>query len=337
MKFAPKKGFTIIELMLAMIFLSTLLVVIAVLILNMITIFQKGMSIKSINSASRSLIDDFNRSVSGSLNVKIGEENLSDGTPGYISRNEAIAGLPLYFFQDTTRNITIPANQGAVSIVDDWPIRGAFCTGGFTYIWNTGYALNRDYASPKFPYKYVMRANDNSILTHNQQTYANPDLSRVAKIEFLPASSWNDDGIFQLLKVQDPTREICSERARYGKDDTERTLVLSTSGQEVLEMLESSKPASGSTQYARSSIDEYGLALYDFRMFPAVRNTATKHIFYSGTFILGTLRGGVNIMANGEFCRDDSNNLTSDFAYCSVNKFNFSMRATGETPKGEGS
>ena len=79
------------------------------------------------------------------------------------------------------------------------------------------------------------------------------------------------------------------------------------------------------------------LALYDFKVFPPVRNESTKHIFYSATFILATLRGGVDIMASENYCTDRSlaGTLVTDFNYCAINKFNFSMRATGETKKGE--
>ena len=64
-------------------------------------------------------------------------------------------------------------------------------------------------------------------------------------------------------------------------------------------------------------------------------NETTKQIFFSGTFILATIRGGVNIQSNGDFCTGDKEvdgdefNL-NNFDYCAVNKFNFSARATGE-------
>ena len=83
------------------------------------------------------------------------------------------------------------------------------------------------------------------------------------------------------------------------------------------------------------SRDEMDLAIYDLRILPATQNDTTKQIFFSGSFILATLRGGVNIESNGDFCTGEGNldgtDFTlNDFDYCAVNKFNFSARATGE-------
>ena len=84
--------------------------------------------------------------------------------------------------------------------------------------------------------------------------------------------------------------------------------------------------------------DENDLVLYDFSVLPAMQNKRTSQVFYSGSFILATLAGGVNIQSNGNFCtgkddtytREEDIEATSlDFDYCSVNKFNFSVRATG--------
>lgn len=86
------------------------------------------------------------------------------------------------------------------------------------------------------------------------------------------------------------------------------------------------------------SDDDADLALYDFVILPATQNKKTGQIFYSGMFILATIRGGVNIMSNGDFCTGSEKmfsteieSTSQEFDYCAVNKFNFAMRATGET------
>jgi len=86
------------------------------------------------------------------------------------------------------------------------------------------------------------------------------------------------------------------------------------------------------------SDDDSDLALYDFVVLPATQNNKTGQIFYSGMFILATMRGGVNIMTNGDFCTGTETMYSSEvestnqeFNYCAVNKFNFAMRATGES------
>lgn len=55
------KGFTLIELMLAMAFLSVLLISIALLLIQIGTIYNKGMVTKEINQTGRAVSDDFRR------------------------------------------------------------------------------------------------------------------------------------------------------------------------------------------------------------------------------------------------------------------------------------
>ena len=77
--------------------------------------------------------------------------------------------------------------------------------------------------------------------------------------------------------------------------------------------------------------DEIDLAIYSFKITPATQSIRTKQAFLSASFILATLRGGVNIMSNGDFCQGEGVDefKSDDFAYCAVNKFNFSMRTGG--------
>jgi hypothetical protein len=86
------------------------------------------------------------------------------------------------------------------------------------------------------------------------------------------------------------------------------------------------------------SDNDSDLALYDFVVLPATQNNKTGQIFYSGSFILATMRGGVNVMTNGDFCTGtetmygtDVEATSFEFNYCAVNKFNFAVRATGQT------
>jgi hypothetical protein len=98
-------------------------------------------------------------------------------------------------------------------------------------------------------------------------------------------------------------------------------------------------PISGKDVVELIAENESDLALYDFTILPATKNYTTKQIFYPGSFILATIRGGVNIQSNGDFCQGsssdegemDSEYTGNDFDYCAVNKFNFAARATGET------
>ncbi len=64
-------------------------------------------------------------------------------------------------------------------------------------------------------------------------------------------------------------------------------------------------------------------------------------LFFSGTFILATNNGDVNIVRTGDYCDPHSTNtdgatgsplnLGSGFNYCGINKFNFAARTAGSS------
>lgn len=98
-----KKGFTIIELLLAMTMVSFLMMAIAGMILQMTTLMTRGNTFRELNAAGRTVNDDFTRSFN-SLS-KLDWDGL---------RGDSLGG------GDFIRN-------------DEW---GAFCTGNFSYLWN---------------------------------------------------------------------------------------------------------------------------------------------------------------------------------------------------------
>jgi type II secretory pathway pseudopilin PulG len=96
------KGFTIIELTLAMTFISVLLITIVILVMQITRIYAKGTTIKNVNSVGRSLISDFQQTVGASP----------------VTPDLGAASGPKYMLTDAAG--------------------GRFCTGAYSYIWNTG-------------------------------------------------------------------------------------------------------------------------------------------------------------------------------------------------------
>ncbi len=272
MKNQDKKGFTIIELMLSMVFLGTLLVAIAILTIHIMGIYQKGLSIRSVSSMGRQLIDDFSRTVGGSPIVPVNPVDLNNDK--ILQSNEISAAQANYFFSKSSNGVQR---------------NGAFCTGSYTYIWNTA------------------------------ETYKNTSTSLKLRYTDADGNEVNDFSDFKLIRIPDQDRQVCKEYQSNGGSST-----IDARGQNMtpIELINS---------------DEADLILYDFTVFPATQNTITGQTFYSATFILATIEGGVNIMDNGNFCGNDSNGQPSDyshrtdFSYCAINKFNFAMRATGYT------
>ena len=279
-----KNGFTMVELMLSMVFLAVLMMTIAVLVMHVVSTYQKGLAIRAVNATGRALIDDFSRSVAASPYSDI-QDDYSFITGEFITGS----GMKKYYMQT-------PGTGGV-------PLHGVFCTGLFSYIWNTGYALND-----------ARSAND----------YSNTLRYRYSMTD-------EPESNFKLIKVPDRERLVCYQYATFDSrticrpdhynmyDNTCMADPRQDSGDRLdfapLELLDSSE-------------DE--LAIYDFKVFPATQNPTTHQTFYTATFILATLRGGVDIFTRGNYCEPGANDLNTDFNYCSINKFNFAMRATGE-------
>lgn len=102
-------GFTLIELMLAMGFVSVLLIAIAMTVIQVGNIYNRGLTLKDVNQAGRSITSELQRDINST-------------TPFDLSKMYKI--------------------QGDVSK----PSGGRLCTGQYSYVWNYGWAINTNNA-----------------------------------------------------------------------------------------------------------------------------------------------------------------------------------------------
>ena len=65
MRVKTKSGFTLIELTLSIAFIGVLLLGIATLVMHLSSIYQKGLSIRAVNSTGQQIIEDIERAVNG--------------------------------------------------------------------------------------------------------------------------------------------------------------------------------------------------------------------------------------------------------------------------------
>lgn len=100
---AKKQGFTLIELMLAMGFVSVLLIAIAMTVMQIGNIYNRGLTLKEVNQAGRSLASELQRSIAEGLSFDITK--------------------PSHYLTQPT----VGAKTG-----------GRLCTGQYSYIWNYG-------------------------------------------------------------------------------------------------------------------------------------------------------------------------------------------------------
>jgi competence protein ComGC len=99
-----QQGFTIIELVLAMTFISFLLLAIAMSIIQLGAIYNQGTTVKEINQASRDINDDLRRNISSTSSLDL-----------------------------TTDYVLSPATN---------PAGGRLCLGAYSYIWNYAKAID---------------------------------------------------------------------------------------------------------------------------------------------------------------------------------------------------
>lgn len=96
------RGFTLVELMLAMAFVAVLLMAIGATTTRITHIYTKGATLREVNQSGRSISDDIQRTVASTAPFKVSPANQADSK--YITRDGG----------------------------------GRLCTGSYTYAWNYG-------------------------------------------------------------------------------------------------------------------------------------------------------------------------------------------------------
>lgn len=279
-----KKGFTIIEITLAMTFLAILMVSIATLIMRITNIYQKGLAMRAINATGTEIIEDITRTVgAASYLVDIHSQDAELGGNGVMEYDNNYKLVEKYYYDYTVYNESHNGKNFNVQYF------GVLCTGDYSYIWNTARALDPDFTAKNF-----ITVNGEKVkmvrVYDREQAQCNKDkngsVANLAKRNHLPvAINVPEDNVVELINN-----------------------------------------------------DEMDLALYEFNITPATQSAITRQSFISANFILATRQGGININANGDFCRGEDNEFKDEyegtmFNYCAVNKFSFSARTGGNADK----
>lgn len=103
-------GFTIIELMMAMAFVSVLLVIITLTVLQISNIYNKGLVMRAVNQSGTTISADIRQT---------------------LSQSQPFTVATAFYLQSS--------NGGATTNVGD-AVGGRLCTGTYSYIWNFGKA-----------------------------------------------------------------------------------------------------------------------------------------------------------------------------------------------------
>ena len=337
------------ELALSLVFIGTLSVIIVVMINSTVQTYQRGMTLNKVNTTGMDLVDDMRSAVQNSASDSVAALCVDYYDEGSDGRKKCIEDNADSFVRVTKRGtVTIPKidNRNEVKELTNVPVYGAFCTGSYSYIWNTGYYENDAESN----------ANISGYEVNEVGRFVN-----VGPAELAYSLMYNDGRVetktvsgFRLLKIRDNTRAVCVSAMRsvvrngLGGDNWKKVYwtaeEVATNNGLIPKVFDISNSDDKEDRYPYVSEAEEpvevldrgtynDLVLYDlYTAAPAISSTS-DNMFYAVSFILGTVRGGIDITATGRNCTPPSEYETEDFDYCAINKFNFAAQASGSVIK----
>ena len=312
-KEAFRRGFTLVELSLSMVLIGVLSLLIVFIISDTVASYRRGLTIGRINTIGMEIVDDVRTAVqnaSSSPATDLCEEFYANEDDR--SQDRCIADGATNFVTITKVADVKMKNGEELSSI---PVFGAFCSGTYSYIWNSGH----------------FDSNDSEVLGGVKPAYLKyrDEFGRTLRY---PEEETGSEKPFRLLKVKDEQRSICASVARpyssgsydddyeIKQDDIKSEFNISNGYGSILELPEDLILADGDND----------LVLYSFDVAKPAESSTRGNMFYSISFILGTRDGGVNITVNNKKCSTPNDYEMENYNYCAVNKFNFAVQASGE-------
>lgn len=309
-----KKGFTLIELMLAVAFLGTLLLSVAMLAMRLVNMYTKGATMRAVNSVGSAIVDDVRSHVTSSNLWSVSfEEGPTKEDQDKSTRR---------YYRVHTYDVKDVATGTTTQFVD----YGAFCTNSYTYIFNYQAAMLR-YRNPESvpetvpeTQRYLMVGTDEAtrpyaLVRIKDTGCAQFNLLGMSEQEI---KDYNDKITDDTQKLEN-TNDFMKAQGHYFKVNNEDDITVLLDG---------------------STSDEgTDLQLYDFAVMSAAQSHVTNQVIYDIAFVLGTTRGGIDVKSSNNYCSKNSKvsgdtDAAKDYAdhgisYCSVNRFDFVVRQTG--------
>ena len=285
-----RNGFTIAELSLSLAFISILSITVVLVITGAISSYRRGITLNQVNTVGMELVDDIRGAIQNSPAHSLVEECTRVYTSSdLISKCEDKKARS--FVTVTTRGNVRVGNKSNLTV----PLIGAFCTGKYSYIWNSGYLFNG--ASTQNP----------AFLQYKISGNSSPQ-----KVEG-----------FRLIKLEDRERNVCVS-ATAGKLKNK----YDGSGAYNFDISEYGALEKEPIELLNKSNN---LMVYSLEPVAIAEGENQNSIFYSMSFILGTKDGGIDISAFGNYCStsEGTNTAVENFNNCAINKFNFAAQATG--------
>ncbi|MBR3353148.1 type II secretion system protein [Candidatus Saccharibacteria bacterium] len=312
-----KKGFTLIELSFSIAFIAILSITVTMVIINAIASYRRGIVLNQINTMGMDLADEFRTTIQSSPSRSVvdvcAKLYVDTGATGLYEKCKTDGASN---FVSVIRYAKVIIGDGTFNkkTINDAPVFGAFCTGRYSYIWNSGYFFSSDYkvdgvSAAVLKYK---NGEDGTTMTESG---------------------------FRLIKIPDGNRAICISAVNYtpsGNYVVKSANNLSSStnilgGSNVFDISgEDNDAIFDEIDEPLSSSASSNLVLYDMSAAAPAYNSANNTLLYSMSFILGTVQGGINVRASGNFCATPDEYTIENFDYCAINKFNIAVQANGD-------
>lgn len=296
-----QQGFTLIELMLSVVFIGFLLVTIALTIMQMMSLYNKGLTLKEVASVSRVVVRDMQQNISGADMFKLKYEDESNPEPGA----QMVVASTLQ--EADEYNVDYYNNDAG----------GRLCTGVYSYIWNTGQALGSGGGifGGEVPLTYVNPSNDDSSL----EQYP---------IQFVHTQENGEvvDKPVRFVKKSDPAKELCKTPPGETAD--------TTNFDQKIGSIEDYDKVFGNGD---NNLMLYGfeistpLGITDTNGETTASSEVTAiSTYYNISLVIGTQMGDENqeglLQTNSATCKAPDDADLNDSEYCAVNKVDFVVR-----------
>ena len=315
-----RSGFTMVELSLSIVFIAILSLSVVFIMMDAISAYHRGLTLNQINTTGMELTDDMRASIQNSpAQSVVGKcESLYYGNSGLVdvcTKDKARNFVTVVRYANVIskeKKRTSPTQR--IMEEDSVPVFGAFCTGSYTYIWNSGYYFSNQYI--------IGSGSVGKATLKYKKTGGGID-------------SAND---IRLLKIKDEDRSVCVSATRGGSTGSGDRYSVRSDTYNIMTDISNVFDISGDNyntvdeEPVELLSDKSNLAIYNLTSSAPAEGTVSNNLFYAVSFVLGTAQGGANVMSSGNYCEAPANYdnaALENFDYCAINKFNFAAEATG--------
>lgn len=173
---SSRQGFTLIEISIVLAFVSVLLISIALIISNIMAVYQKGLTLKAVDSVGRNLIDEFTTAINAAPSIDTAN----------LCRSYAKDDIDACQADNAYKYIF----QSRQSSIESVQYSGVLCTGNYSYIWNTQYGIQTTSPSQSLDLTYLNSAGE-------QKTLQRPTLARFEDKNYLACTTSMKDNKYE--------------------------------------------------------------------------------------------------------------------------------------------